>query len=77
MSDTFQRPQRLSWPDLPMPTARIALLVYMLLIIYASLYPFNFNFGVGSGALDWVDAPIPRYITSFDVFTNILGYLPL
>lgn len=77
MSDNFQRPQRLSWPDLPMPTARIALLVYMLLIIYASLYPFNFNFGVGSGALDWVDAPIPRYITSFDIFTNILGYLPL
>jgi len=77
MSDYFQRPQRLSWPDLPMPTARIASLVYILLIIYASIFPFNFNFGVGSAALDWIDAPIPRYITSFDVFTNILGYLPL
>lgn len=77
MSDNYQRPQRLSWPDLPMPTARIASLVYVLLIIYASIYPFNFNFGVGSGALDWMNAPIPRYITSFDIFTNILGYLLL
>ena len=77
MSDNFQRPQRLIWPDLPMPTARIASLVYVLLIIYASIFPFNFNVEVGASILDWVIAPIPRYITSFDVFTNILGYIPL
>ncbi len=77
MSDNFQRPQRLNWPDLPMPTARMIGLGYVLLIIYASIYPYNFNVNVGAGVLDWVTAPIPKYITSFDVFTNILGYAPL
>ena len=77
MSDNFQRPQRLNWPDLPMPTARMIGLGYVLLIIYASIYPYNFNVSVGAGILDWITAPIPKYITSFDVFTNILGYAPL
>ena len=77
MSDHFQRPQRLNWPDLPMPTARMACLAYALLVVYASIYPFNFNVGVGADFLDWFAAPIPKYITSFDVFTNVLGYLPL
>jgi VanZ family protein len=77
MSDNFQRPQRLNWPDLPMPTARMIGLGYVLLIIYASIYPYNFNVSVGAGILDWFTAPIPKYITSFDVFTNILGYVPL
>ena len=60
-----------------MPTARMACIGYGLLIIYASLFPFNFNFGVGAELLDWMIAPIPKYITSFDIFTNILGYIPL
>ena len=77
MSEHFQRPQRLNWPDLPMPTARLACFAYVLLIIYASIFPFNFNVSVGALLLDWVFAPIPKYITSFDIFTNILGYLPL
>ncbi len=77
MTGNFQRPQRLNWPDLPMPTARMACLSYILLIIYASIYPFNFNVSVGATYLDWMFAPIPQYITSFDVFTNILGYIPL
>ncbi len=77
MTGNFQRPQRLNWPDLPMPTARMACFSYILLIIYASIYPFNFNVSVGATYLDWTLAPIPQYITSFDVFTNILGYLPL
>jgi VanZ family protein len=77
MSNNFQRPHRLNWPDMPMPTARMACIGYGLLIIYASLFPFNFNFGVGAELLDWMIAPIPKYITSFDIFTNILGYIPL
>ena len=77
MSENFQRPQRLNWPDLPMPTARMACVAYVLLIIYASIFPFNFNASVGALFLDWVFAPIPKYITSFDIFTNILGYLAL
>ena len=60
-----------------MPTARMACVGYVLLIIYASLYPFNFNLQVGVEQFEWFWAPIPRYITSFDIFTNILGYVPL
>lgn len=60
-----------------MPTARMACVGYVLLIIYASLVPFNFNVQVGANFLNWIDAPIPKYITSFDVFTNVIGYAPL
>jgi VanZ family protein len=52
-------------------------LMYVVLIVYASLYPFT----------DWRDqdivpwsfltAPFPRYWTRFDVAVNIVGYLPL
>ena len=52
-------------------------LIYAVLIVYASLYPFS----------DWRDqdilpwaflaAPLPRYWTRFDVAVNVLGYLPL
>lgn len=52
-------------------------LIYAVLIVYASLYPFA----------DWRDqdilpwafmaAPFPRYWTRFDVVTNALGYVPL
>lgn len=77
MTSNFRKPQFIQWPDLPMPTARMACVGYVLLIIYASLYPFNFNLQVGVEQFEWFWAPIPRYITSFDIFTNILGYVPL
>lgn len=77
MSNKFQRPHRLHWPDMPMPTVRMACVAYVLIIVYASLFPFNFGVAVGADIFDWVLAPIPKYITSFDIFTNILGYVPL
>lgn len=47
------------------------------LIVYASLYPFD---GWRSQGGDWFDflwAPLPKYWTAFDVWANLLGYVPL
>jgi VanZ family protein len=50
--------------------------VYAVLIVYASLYPFD-NWRV-QGIAPWafVTAPWPRYWTGFDVLSNVLGYAP-
>ena len=51
--------------------------IYAVLIVYASLYPFdNWRF---QGLVSWsfLTAPWPRYWTGFDVFSNVLGYAPL
>src|SRR5665647_832646 len=52
-------------------------LVYVGLVVYASLYPF-----VGwryQGIVPWVfmGSPWPQFWTGFDVAINVLGYLPL
>ena len=52
-------------------------LVYVGLIVYASLYPFTgWRY---QGILPWtfLSAPLPKYWTGFDVTTNILGYVPI
>lgn len=51
--------------------------VYTVLIVYASLYPFEpWRFqGIASWA--FLTAPLPRYWTGFDVLSNVLGYAPL
>ena len=48
-----------------------------LLIVYASLYPFDQwrIQGIAPWAFLW--APLPRYWTGFDVISNVLGYAPL
>ena len=51
--------------------------VYAVLIVYASLYPFeNWRF---QGVFSWsfLTASWPRYWTGFDVLSNVLGYAPL
>jgi VanZ family protein len=50
--------------------------VYALLIVYASLYPFD-GWRV-QGIAPWVflTAPLPRYWTVFDVGSNVAGYVP-
>lgn len=51
--------------------------VYVAVIVYASLYPFeNWRF---HGAVSWsfLIAPWPRYWTGFDIISNFLGYAPL
>ncbi|MFN8955530.1 MAG: VanZ family protein, partial [Burkholderiales bacterium] len=51
--------------------------IYAVLIVYASLYPFdNWRF---QGVVSWsfLTEPWPRYWTGFDVMSNALGYAPL
>ncbi|KVA18531.1 VanZ family protein [Burkholderia ubonensis] len=56
--------------------ARQALAAYTALIVYASLYPFDGWISLGIGPFDYLFAPMQRYVTAFDVVTNVLGYLP-
>ena len=49
---------------------------YLLLIVYASLYPLSGWRDSGGDALAFVDAGWPRYWTGFDLATNVLAYLP-
>lgn len=50
--------------------------IYAILIVYASLYPFD-NWRI-QGIAPWafLTAPLPRYWTGFDVLSNVLGYAP-
>ena len=52
-------------------------LVYMALIVYASLYPFADWRDQGIAAWTFLWAPLPRYWTGFDVGANVVGYAPL
>ncbi|HBK44587.1 MULTISPECIES: VanZ family protein [unclassified Polynucleobacter] len=72
-----QRPRKFVWPLQAMPLARAISLSYALLILYVSLNPFDFHLDNGIAALAWLDAPLPRFITLFDVSVNILAYIPL
>ncbi len=58
-------------------SVRIALLVYALLVIYSSGFPFSG--WRDNGLLPWsylVD-PMPHYWTWFDLVVNVIGYVPL
>lgn len=56
--------------------ARVGLLMYAFLIVYASLYPFSNWRDIGLRPWDFLMMPMPHYWTGFDVITNIIGYLP-
>jgi VanZ family protein len=58
------------------PLARSLLAVYVVLVVYASLYPFAGWREPGAPALGFLLAPWPRYVTAFDVAANFFGYLP-
>ena len=76
MDQKEQRPRKLAWPLQAMPLARAMSLSYALLILYVSLNPFDFDFHNGIAPWAWLDAPLPRFITLFDVSVNILAYIP-
>jgi VanZ family protein len=57
--------------------ARILFLVYLLLVVYASLYPLTGWRAVGLSPFAYLTAPWPRYVTAFDVAVNVAGYVPL
>lgn len=57
--------------------ARVALLVYVLLICYASWYPFSGWHVIGLAPLAYLTQPLPHYWTGFDFATNVVAYIPL
>jgi len=61
----------------PSPLARYLLAAFALLIVYASLHPFIGWRDTGVAPLAFLLAPLPRYITAFDIAANVLGYAPL
>lgn len=56
--------------------ARVGLLMYTFLIVYASLYPFSNWNDIGLPMWAFLIMPMPHYWTGFDVAANIVGYLP-
>jgi VanZ family protein len=59
------------------PLARGALLAYLMLVVYASWYPFSGWHDSGLAPLAFLNLALPRYWTLFDVSVNIVGYIPL
>ncbi len=51
-------------------------LIYAVLIVYASLYPFADWRNQGMVAWAFLLAPLPRYWTWFDTAINLTGYVP-
>jgi VanZ family protein len=56
---------------------RYVLFAYLLLVVYASLYPFTGWRDQGVSPDAFLFAPMPRYFTIFDVAANLAGYFPL
>jgi VanZ family protein len=59
-----------------LPLARIALVVYVLLVVYASLYPLEGWHDLGLSPFAYLTSPWPRAFFTLDAGLNILGYLP-
>lgn len=57
--------------------ARVGLAMYVLLIIYASWFPFTGWHSNGLSPFAYLFASLPHYWTAFDVLTNVFGYAPL
>lgn len=58
------------------PLSRAALLAYLVLILYASWYPFSGWRDLGLAPLAYLSAPLPHYWTWFDLTVNVVGYVP-
>jgi VanZ family protein len=61
----------------PSRFARYLLAVYGFLVVYASLYPFSGWRDQGLSPLEFLAAPLPRFITGFDLAANVVAYFPL
>ncbi len=57
--------------------ARYLLVAYVVLVAYASLYPFARWVLRGANPFAFLAAAWPAHITSFDVIVNVVGYVPL
>ena len=63
-------------PPKASPVARAALLAYLLLIVYASWFPFSGWHNNGQSPLTYMNLALPQYWTVFDVAVNVVGYIP-
>src|SRR5262245_51711389 len=61
----------------PSRFARYSLAVYGFLVVYGSLYPFSGWRDQGLSPLEFLTAPLPRFITGFDLAANVVAYFPL
>lgn len=59
------------------PLARLLLLVYALLVVYASLYPLTGWRDHGLLPFEFLAAPWPRHVILFDVAADLVGYAVL
>ncbi|MEK6244403.1 MAG: VanZ family protein [Pseudomonadota bacterium] len=58
------------------PLPRFFLAVYVLLVVYATLYPLTGWREPGGPAFAFLTAPWPRYVTAFDLAANFFAYVP-
>ncbi len=59
------------------PVARASLLAYLLLIVYASWFPFTGWHNQGLSPFIFLQhTAMPRYWTMFDAAINVIGYIP-
>ncbi|MEO8716908.1 MAG: VanZ family protein [Burkholderiales bacterium] len=59
------------------PLARLLLAVYVLLVVYASLYPLSGWRDHGMQPFEFLAAPWPRHVILFDVAADVVGYAVL
>ncbi len=58
-------------------SATLLALIFALLVVYASLYPFEGWRNQGLNPFAFLGAPWPRYWSRFDIAANLVGYAPL
>jgi VanZ family protein len=58
------------------PLARYLLAAYALILVYGSLYPLSGWRVPGPDSFAFLRAPLPQFITSFDIAVNAAAYLP-
>ncbi len=61
----------------PIHSSALLAVAYAALIVYASLYPFDWHHPQGLWSLALLNLPWPRWWGGFDVVANLLGYMPL
>ncbi len=52
-------------------------ITYAVLVVYASLYPFDGWRDQGIAPWAFLESPLPKYWTGFDIAANVAGYVPL
>ncbi|MEN9866704.1 MAG: hypothetical protein RL748_2294, partial [Pseudomonadota bacterium] len=77
MPDPAPSPDNPVSPSSRSPMLISCLLAWLLLIVYASCYPFSGWRIVGQAPFAYFWAGFSQYWTWFDAITNVLGYIPL